>query len=45
MLCGIESITADEPVPVEMGAVYNLSGVRMNLMLFRQTVLCLQWTR
>jgi hypothetical protein len=26
MLCRIEPITADEPVPVEIGAVYNLSG-------------------
>jgi branched-chain amino acid transport system substrate-binding protein len=31
MFCGIEPITADEPVPVEIGAVYNLSGSQAEL--------------
>ena len=31
MLCGIEPITSDEPVPVEIGAVYNLSGSQAEL--------------
>ena len=31
MLIGIEPITADEPVPVEIGVVYNLSGTQAEL--------------
>jgi len=31
MLCGIGPITADEPVSVEIGAVYNLSGSQAEL--------------
>ena len=31
MLVGIEPTTGDEPVPVEIGVVYNLSGTQAEL--------------